>query len=117
MKLSDTSKPGVPLAQVPILQFPVLMDSRRGEPLFLASAQDRAGGLAQETAADLTRFNLAITAGRLLPGETGNAFQDLPALKAELSPERYIELQNQLRVALENKAQEVLLRYLAGDQN
>ncbi len=123
MKLSDLSKPGVPLAQFPTLHFPVLMDSRRGEPLFLASAQDSAGaarGLAQDneqTAADLARFNLAITAGRLLPVETGNAFQDLPALKSELSPERYVELQNQLRVALENGAQEVLLRYLAGDQN
>ena len=34
-----------------------------------------------------------------------------------MTPDRYIEIRNQLRIALENRAQEVLLRYLAGDQN
>lgn len=110
MKLSDLSKPGVPLAR-----FPVLFDSRRGEPLLLAQNQ----ALPQtnpQTAAVLARFNDAIAAGRILPGQTGSAFEDLRALQGLLSPERYVEVQNLLRVALENRAQEVLLRYLAGDQ-
>ena len=32
MKLSDLNKPGI----APLTQFPMLFDSRRGEPLFLA---------------------------------------------------------------------------------
>jgi tetratricopeptide (TPR) repeat protein len=118
MKLSDLSKPGVQSAE-----FRMLYDSRRGGPLFLAqnAAQgDAAQALATDdpqTAANVARFNASITAGRLLPGEPGSAFQDLQALQSELTPERYVEVQNQLRVALENRAQEVLLRYLAGDQS
>jgi protein O-mannosyl-transferase len=113
MKLSDLSKQGVQLTQ-----FPVLFDSRRGEPLFLA--QNATQGIPQDnpaTVANLAAFNASISAGRLLPGETGSAFQSLQALQSELTPERYMEVQNRLRVALENRAQEVLLRYLAGDQN
>ncbi len=38
-------------------------------------------------------------------------------MRAELSPEAMFLQENSLRVALEDQAQQVLLRYLAGDQN
>jgi len=37
-------------------------------------------------------------------------------VKNVVDPEQYRERENQLQVALENKAQAVLLRYLAGDE-
>ncbi|HEY1756515.1 MAG TPA: tetratricopeptide repeat protein [Bryobacteraceae bacterium] len=112
MKISDLSKTGTPLAQ-----FPMLFDSRRGEPLFLAQNSPQGVADDPQTVANLAAFNSAIAAGRLLPGAANGAFQSLQALQSELSPERYVEVQNRLRVALENRAQEVLLRYLAGDQS
>lgn len=111
LKLSDLSKRGVQLAN-----FQILLDSRSGEPLLLAQAQGTPQ-LDPQTTTDLNRFNAAIQAGTLLQGQPGSAFESLQALRGELTPDRYAEVQNQLRVALENKAQEVLLRYLAGDQS
>jgi tetratricopeptide (TPR) repeat protein len=112
LKLSDLSKRGVPLAE-----FPIIYDSRSGQPLLLAAMQQNGQLQNPQTAADLARFNAALQAGTILPGEPGSAFDSLQALQPALTPERYIEVQNQLRVALENRAQEVLLRYLAGDQS
>ena len=111
MRLSDVSKQGVPLAS-----FPMLYDSRSGQPLMLAFADQDVPQLDPQTAINLNRFNAAIQANLLLPGERGSAFDLLPALQSALTPERYAEIQNQLRIALENRAQDVLLRYLAGDQ-
>ena len=50
------------------------------------------------------------------PAIANNAFTALQDLKNVVDPEQYRERENQLQVALENKAQEVLLRYLAGDE-
>src|SRR5580693_4161013 len=111
IKLSDTKKPGINMAR-----WPMLIDSRNGQPLYLASASpgDEMGG--DQASDDVDRFATAIQAGRILPGPSDSAFAALQKLKAELDPEQYTERENQLRVALENKAQEVLLRYLTGDQ-
>jgi tetratricopeptide (TPR) repeat protein len=65
---------------------------------------------------DIDHFTAAIQAGRILPGESDSAFAALAKLKGELDPELYTQRENQLRIALENKAQQVLLRYLTGDQ-
>ena len=107
MKLSDIKKPGPDIAR-----FPILIDSTRGEPFYLASNEP-----AFPDTEDLMRFNDAIVRGRLLPDQPQNAFDALSALKTQVTPDRYIEIENQLRIALENRAQEVLLRYLSGDQN
>jgi tetratricopeptide (TPR) repeat protein len=124
MRLSDTRKPGITIAQIPhIAQSPdvahwrVILDSRRGGPLYLASGAPQAQlpAAADARAAD-DRFNAAINAGRILPADPNNAFTALRDLQRLATPEQYQERQNQLRVALENKAQEVLLRYLTGDQ-
>lgn len=111
IKLSDIKKPGINLAQRPIL-----LDSRSGEPMYLASLTPGEALGGDQAADDIDAFNSAIQGGRILPGQSGDAFSALQKLKAELDPEQYTEKENQLRIALENKAQEVLLRYLTGDE-
>ena len=111
IKLSDINKPGINLAH-----WPMLLDSRSGLPLYLASASPVSELGEDQTTDDVDHFAADIQAGRILPGQPDNAFSALAKLKGELDAEQYTERENQLRVALENKAQEVLLRYLAGDQ-
>ena len=107
--LSDLKKPGITLAR-----FPVMYDSRTGEPLLLAAAQQVA--ISSDVTRDVNTFQDAIQAGRLLPGSQDSAFTALVKLQGELTPEQYFFQENQLRIALENQAQQVLLKYLTGDQ-
>jgi protein O-mannosyl-transferase len=111
MRLSDVKKPGIDVAH-----WRILLDSRGGGPLYLAAAAPPSQLPAAQPAANADRFSAAINAGRILPGDPNNAFAALQDLKASAAPEQYQERENQLRVALENKAQGVLLRYLAGDE-
>ena len=111
IKLSDVKKPGINMAQ-----WRMLLDSRSGQPLYLASASPLTELGGDQAADDIDQFTSAIQAGRILPGQSDGAFSALQKLKTELDPELYTQRENQLRVALENKAQEVLLRYLTGDQ-
>jgi tetratricopeptide (TPR) repeat protein len=109
LKVSDLAKPGINLASLPSL-----LDPRQGEPLYQASTA--APEFAPQASGAIDRFTLAMQAGRLLPGESNNALDALKQIQTQ-APDRYVELANQLRIALENRAQEVLLRYLTGDQN
>jgi tetratricopeptide (TPR) repeat protein len=109
--LADLSKAGIN-----ITRFKTLYDSRNGGPLFLASATD-APPVSAEAQRDIDAFQAAITGKKLLPDEQGSAFGLLPKLRAELNPEMMLMQENYLKVALENQAQQVLLRYLAGDQS
>jgi tetratricopeptide (TPR) repeat protein len=111
MKLSDTRKAGIDLALRRIL-----LDWKSGRPFYLASTNPEAAPWPDEAPEDLDRFTTAIDAGRVLPDQPQNAFDALKKLKTEVTPERYFELENQLRIALENRAQDVVLHYLAGDQ-
>lgn len=111
VKLSDVKKPGIEMAHSRMLE-----DFETGEPLLMASGTPQLPSTREPTE-DLQRFQSAISGGRLLPDQTDNAFDALATLKGELSRERYSEISNQLRVALEAKGQEVLLKYLAGDEN
>lgn len=108
--LSDVSKPGIQLSLWPRLR------GADGQPIYLASAYYEQGEAAQEAARDLSRFEEALGAGHILPDDIGSAFVPLRLLQKELPPDRYLMVANQLRVALENRAQQVLLRYLSGDQ-
>jgi len=111
MRLSDTKKKGIDMAH-----WRVILDNRNGGPLYLAGApQGQIPATAQAQAA-VDRFTSAIDGGRILPADSNNAFTALQDVKATVAPEQFQERQNQLRVALENKAQEVLLRYLAGEE-
>jgi len=109
MRLSDIKKPGIDLAH-----WRMLLDSGSGQPVYLASASPQLP--AAQTAEALDRFTSAINASRILPGDPNNAFTALQDLKNAVDPEQYRQRENQLQIALENKAQEVLLRYLAGDE-
>jgi len=111
MQLSDLRKPGIN-----IVHWRMIFDSRSGEPRYLASAGVPSGVFDDQGSDDVDRFTAAIDAGRILASDPDNAFNALQALKARISPEQYQERKNQLQVALENKAQQVLLRYLEGDE-
>jgi tetratricopeptide (TPR) repeat protein len=111
MRLSDVKKPGINVAH-----WRIMLDSRNGQPLYLASTSMAGLPFEQQASDDVDRFSSAIDAGRILPGQPDNAFDALRQLQNQIDPGQYQERKNQLQVALENKAQEVLLRYLAGDQ-
>jgi tetratricopeptide (TPR) repeat protein len=109
MRLAEVDKPGIDIARTP-----PMIDVRTGEPLYLAQATPQQ--ISGQAARDLEVFHQALAAGRILPGEPGNAFDALRPLAFTFTPQRYLETQNELRIALENAAQRVLLRYLQGDQ-
>ncbi len=111
MRLSDVKKPGINLAH-----WRIILDARSGQPLYLASTSMSGLPFDQQASDEVDRFASAINAGRILPEQPDNAFDALQRLQNQLDPNQYQERKNQLQVALENKAQEVLLRYLAGDQ-
>jgi tetratricopeptide (TPR) repeat protein len=118
MRLSDTKKTGITIAQnnLDVAHWRVLLDWRNGGPLYLAGAPQQGQIPSPQSQEAVDRFTSALNAGRILPSDPNNAVTALRDLKASLAPELYQERQNQLQVALENKAQGVLLRYLAGDQ-
>jgi tetratricopeptide (TPR) repeat protein len=70
----------------------------------------------QDLTADLKTFDEALQARRILPSDFDSAFSALSALRRQLSKEEYLEEANRLRVALEIEGQQVLLRYLKGEQ-
>jgi tetratricopeptide (TPR) repeat protein len=104
------------------LHYRIIMDTRSGEPLYFASTSPTGFGAPQAVtasgAADRTarEFDAAVQGGRVLPMQQGSAFEFLDKLKSEVPPEQYAERRNALQVALEDRAQAVLLRYLTGDQ-
>ena len=112
LKLTDKSKPGMEIAH-----FRMIFDSRNGGPLYLASASPDPEPFGQQAEADVSQFEAALAAGRLLPDQPNSAFTALTKLKTQLSPGQYSLKENQLRVALEDEAQKVLLKYLEGDKN
>jgi tetratricopeptide (TPR) repeat protein len=130
MRLSDTKKAGINVAKNENgLHYRVLMDARTREPLYFAGPpQGQVAGAQQGQNAGLQsaeaqtqlltdRLNDAVIGDRLLPTDPNNVFSILNELKSIAPPEQYQELQNDVRVALENQAQGVLLKYLAGDES
>ncbi len=111
-KLSDLGKQGITLAR-----FRSLYDSRNGGPLLLAGADPQSAQLSPQASQDVDAFQAAVRARRLLPDQQNSAWDLIAKLRAELPAEQMFLQENALRVALENAAQQVLLRYLAGDQS
>jgi tetratricopeptide (TPR) repeat protein len=107
VRLSDLKKPGFTITRA-------IPAQNAAAPVLLAAATPQAAQ--SQAPGDLGRFEAAIGAGRLLPEQPDDAMDALQRLRNEVTPERYAEATNELRVALENKAQEVLLQYLAGDE-
>ena len=111
VKLADVSG-----AAINITRFKTLYDSRNGGRLFFAQSAG-APPVSPEAQRDIDTFQTAIRERHLLPGDPGSAWLLVDKLRGELSPEMMFLQENNLRVALEDQAQQVLLRYLAGDQN
>jgi tetratricopeptide (TPR) repeat protein len=109
MRLAEVDKPGIELARTQ-----PMLDARTGEPLYLAQAAPQS--LILQTARALDALDAALAAGRILPDQPDSAFDALRSLAATLNPQRYLEAQSRLRIALEDAAQTVLLKYLQGDQ-
>ena len=111
-KLADLSKPGMEMAR-----FRKLNDPRWDEPVFLASASPEPQLPSRQAENEIQRFEDALQGRRLLSEEPNNASSSLAKLKSELSSDQYFRYTNELRVALDDEAQKILLRYLQGDQN
>ena len=109
LRLADLGKPGIQVSR-----WRTFRDLRFGGLLYLAALS--APWLDRDGDEDLEQFTAALRAGRLLPSESENAFEALGRLKNDLAADEYFKRENQLRIALEDRAQGVLLGYLAGDQ-
>jgi tetratricopeptide (TPR) repeat protein len=100
--LADLQKPGLPESA---------FDRRPGALVAAARGQDTPSDEARLPA--FSRFDEAIRQGRLLsPGALG----ELAELRKELNAAEFLAQSNRLRVELENRGQQVMLRYLAGEQ-
>jgi tetratricopeptide (TPR) repeat protein len=69
----------------------------------------------QDVAQTLRQYQDAIDRGRILPADDPSAFTFLDTLYRRLQPRDYRLQAEKLRVALEDKGQQVLLKYLAGE--
>jgi len=119
LRLSDLKRP-----EVPIALWRTMRDFRHDDKLYLAAAPQAPNGNSsqgqldnRQTEQDVESFRAAIRDGRLLAGVPGNATDTLERLRRELEPGVFFGYQNLLRIALEDQAQKIILRYLAGDQN
>ena len=65
---------------------------------------------------DILMFQRALDTNRILPDDSNNAFTVLSSLRRRLPKQQYLEQSNALRVKLEIEGQQVLLRYLQGEQ-
>ena len=111
-KLADMSKPGMEMAR-----FKKMQDPRWDEPIFLASASPEPQLPSRQAEEEIQRFEDALQNRRLLSEQPNNASSSLAKLKSEISSDQYFRYTNELRVALDDEAQKILLRYLQGEQN
>jgi tetratricopeptide (TPR) repeat protein/uncharacterized caspase-like protein len=81
-----------------------------------AEVADEAEVRGTDAQASTQELDRAIAGGQILPDEPQGAFSALRVLRRQLPPEEYLVAENKLRVALEDAGQQVLLRYLSGDQ-
>jgi tetratricopeptide (TPR) repeat protein len=61
-------------------------------------------------------FDDALAAGVLLPDEPNSASRSFEAARASATADRLEDMRNRLRVALEDRGQQTILRYLEGNQ-
>ena len=113
VELADIEKPGSPMTP----WMPIAKGQGRGRGLLAQAVTP--GTTKREAARDqeIANFEAAIDAGRIIPETPGSAYGILrDRLQGKLTPEQYRVAENELRVALEDQGQQVLLRYLEGDQ-
>jgi len=113
--MSLTGKPGIVLKDYakPVLQASRGIGVSSGS---VAVPPSTSRTLKYQDAADLIRqFEDAVEQSRILPADDQSAFTFLGALRARLQAGDYSVEAEKLRVALEDRGQEVLLQYLAGE--
>ncbi len=111
--IPDTRKEGLALPPAQPLSDQELRDIRRRRG---ASGRTALAPVSSEQAED--PFHRAIDRGLLLPEDTGSAAGLLATYRRDLnqSPQAIQELERQLRIALEDRGQEVMSRYLEGEE-
>jgi tetratricopeptide (TPR) repeat protein/uncharacterized caspase-like protein len=113
VELADIEKPGVPMAP----WMPIAKGQGRGRGLLAQAVTPGTTKREQARDRDVADFEAAIDSGRIIPETPGSAYGILrDRLMSRLTPDQYRVAENELRVALEDQGQQVLLRYLQGDQ-
>ncbi len=109
--LADANKQGIEISR-----WPVLYDSAR-EPLLLAGPAQLSAAQPDVVPEPVRRFRESLLAAGCGtdPVRTSSRWL-LDALRPSLSPDAFLAEENRLRVALEDCGQQVILRYLVGDQ-
>jgi tetratricopeptide (TPR) repeat protein len=95
------------------------LNERQGITLASAAAppSSPAGTRGPAQSATSDPFDEALRAGRLLPTDPNNAFEALARLQPTITRDDYLSRSRLLRAALEDRGQQVLLRYLQGEQS
>jgi len=117
----DASLAIVPDVHLPGLRFGPIPGSPIPATVATAEVPSRLPGRGIDLSAPpqaVDEFRRAISAGRILPGEPGSAFDQLAAVRGQFGENRagYLVEENRLRVALETGGEKVLLEYLKGDE-
>jgi tetratricopeptide (TPR) repeat protein len=109
----DTRKPGITLAPARPLSEQELRDIRRRR-----GDSPRGSSTQPQQVSTQNAFESAIERGLLLPEEPGSASNMLASYRRDpsQSPEANRERERQLRVALEDRGQDVMSRYLEGEE-
>ncbi|MBM3810834.1 MAG: tetratricopeptide repeat protein [Acidimicrobiia bacterium] len=89
-----------------------LVASRGFEPTSAVVNRPRRAAVLRE----VVDFDEALDGGRLLPDGQRNAFTALRQIQRRVKPPEYLQEANRLKSALEDRGQQVILTYLAGDQ-
>jgi tetratricopeptide (TPR) repeat protein len=121
--LAFTQRPGIELKDysgetaIASRGFSASSTASAGGPLSSPRPARPSRDLKYEDVAQLLReFGQVLSDGRISPADDGGAFVYLAALRARLDSRQYRAEADQLRVALEDRGQGILLRYLAGEE-
>ena len=115
--VQDLSRTGIELADWQTAEATVTAQARALQRASRAIAPRPLGQLASLSERDQQEFEQAIAAGRLLGPGADSAVEILRRLTPQLAanPLQLLLLENRLRTELQNRGQEVLLRYLRGE--
>ncbi|MDQ2947345.1 MAG: tetratricopeptide repeat protein [Acidobacteriota bacterium] len=113
VQLADTEKPGITLSA----WTPIKKGQGRGRGLLAQALPPALTKKEKAKEQDVADFEAAIEVGRIIPETPGSAYNILrDRLASRLTKPQYRIAENELRVALEDQGQQVILRYLDGDQ-
>jgi tetratricopeptide (TPR) repeat protein len=115
--LADSKLPGITMKKF----VPIAGGADRGTSVQESRSIERTplpalGPRRTSTIREAVDFEEALDAGRLLPDNQRSAFTALRQYQRQVKPPEYIAQANRLKTALEDRGQEVILKYLQGDQ-